>query len=386
MRRTCARFSCTESVERSVYVRNKKKLALRAGAVTAANWPDLKDYFVLAGADRYRLEFAVFDGRQLFSWPGARTFEHAWPSELIGSNDASSAGEFGPFAISVFLSDADPASIAFQGLRELSNVQAADFRYSVARDRSHFLMRVGESQRSVTAFEGDFLVDPSTGELKRLVVDLVNPPVGSGLLSGRIMTDYATVELGGSTTLMPTSSTTILGSKQGDIRINRTDFSECREFKGTSVLSFADHPAPANVPSEAAAKVEPPPLPPGLMLSTLLLTPIDSRTTFAGDRVEAGVEKPVSDGRRVVVPKGAKLTGRVVGLRRQMQPAKLVVVAIVFDHISMDGSEVPVAVASAGLSGRQATLREARRENMPKTGKGEDPSEKLARDDYDLWN
>jgi hypothetical protein len=341
--RNLPRFTCSERVERQSFSADQHRLVLRGVAVTAVNFSRFKDQYVLEWTDRFRLEFAVFDGRQLFSWPGARSFDHAWPEELIGDG-ASTAGEFGPFAISVFLADADPASFIFED---------GGYRYRVPRERSHFLVRTGRASESVTAFDGRFVVDRTTGDLKRLEVDVVEPPQGSGLLSVQIATEYENRMLGESTALLPSRSMAILVSDRGQVRENQTEYTDCQEFKSESTISFSgtlQTPA-AGTSHRESAQQPPPPPPAGTKLWTRMLTRIDTDTTYAGDAVEASVVKPVLYGDGVRIPSHAKLTGRVVRLRRQLHPYKKVTLEIRFDRFDrllMEGSAIPISVAALG--------------------------------------
>src|SRR5579875_2325386 len=87
------RFACTETVQRSLYVR---KQAPRRQSTTTQSldvFSEVEPWRTLAWTDRVRLDVAVFDGRELFSWPGGQHFHHEDFDKLVGSG-ASSAGEF----------------------------------------------------------------------------------------------------------------------------------------------------------------------------------------------------------------------------------------------------------------------------------------------------
>jgi hypothetical protein len=93
-------------------------------------------------------------------------------------------------------------------------------------------------------------------------------------------------------------------------------------------------------------------LPAGLILPTRLLTTIDAETSFAGDVVRAEVVKRVFLGKTMVVPKGAIVMGRVVGLRREFHPSRQVELRVQFDRLAVgDGAGFALALASVGPSG-----------------------------------
>jgi hypothetical protein len=60
------------------------------------------------------------------------------------------------------------------------------------------------------------------------------------------------------------------------------------------------------------------PLPPGSVVHTLLVTPLNSATSKKGDPVEAILIKPLFDGDHLILPEGSSLKGSVV----QVQPAR----------------------------------------------------------------
>jgi hypothetical protein len=60
------------------------------------------------------------------------------------------------------------------------------------------------------------------------------------------------------------------------------------------------------------------PLPPGSVVHTLLVTPLNSATSKKGDPVEAILIKPLCDGDHLILPEGSSLKGSVV----QVQPAR----------------------------------------------------------------
>lgn len=130
---TLPRLTCTETVERSFHTRPGDKLT----------W-----------SDRFRLSVGLFQGRELFSWPGEGTFQSAWPDSLVGSG-APTAGELGPFTVNVFLA-AGLESFHFHHLV----ADAAEYSYSVPYEESRFFIKLGSGASTrKTAFEGNFFID-----------------------------------------------------------------------------------------------------------------------------------------------------------------------------------------------------------------------------------
>lgn len=281
----------------------------------------------LVGRDRLHVEVAVFDGRQLFSWPGAGAFRFQTLQEMVGGG-ASGSGEFGPFAAS-FLADSDPASIRFHGAGDL-----AEYTYDVPLAASHYL--VGSER---TAYEGSLFVDPKTGDLRRLVIRVTDPPAGSVVVHAEVDTTYE-ADAGGPD-LFPAESTLTMALDGDGEAVNRVTYRGCRVFTGESTLSFG--PAPTQEQGQSPTRQR---VPAGLSVRSTMITPIDSRTSFAGDAVEARVLDPVKHGKRVVIPKGAVLRGRIVRLEQQYLPGVSVKLSLRFDSVEFNGAAMEIALAA----------------------------------------
>lgn len=338
------KFTCTETVERSLY-RHREPFGQNTVGLSAIDLLEFERNAVVEWSDQFRLALAIFNGRELFSWPGDGAFQHEWPDELIGSG-ASTSGEFGPFAVNILLSDAAAVSLRFISVSKLAGSEVAEYKYNVPFERTHFLIKVNDRRAVKTAFEGSVFIDVENHDLKRMIVNILNPPPASGVKQGQIVTDYVRTQVGHSTVLLPLQSTTALSTGGSDLAVNRTHYSDCKEFASESAVHFGDMPAA----SSSIPTVEQRPLPPGLCIAARFLTAIDSEQSFAGDRVEAEVVSPVKVGKQTAVSKGARLYGRIVGLRRQFLPSRQVTLSIQFDHLETNGTQVPVSLAAFGPS------------------------------------
>lgn len=336
-------FTCTETVGRAVYRPREK-----AGVVVNESDPSAPDSgFLLEWTDRLRLELAVFRGRELFSWPGAPEFRSPDFAELVGDEGASTSGEFGPFAISIFLSDVDPVSMHFSGLRTLSGRSAAEYRYQVAQANSHLTVAAGAKGDVASAFEGTALLDSETGDIIRLTVNVPNPPEGSGLRAIHSTLEYGLQHATGQQAWLPVRSDTRMVHDNRAVSINRTEFSACRIFGSESKLDFDE----GQQASAAAASPHPKtlvPLPARLVVHTVFRTRIDPAVSFTGDPVEVEVVKPVRSRGKVLIPKGAVVFGRLVRLQRIYFPGRAVVVAIRFSRLEFADSSGRISLGSLG--------------------------------------
>jgi hypothetical protein len=270
---------------------------------------------VLVWKDRLHVDVAVFDGEQSFAWPGTGTFRFKSLDEMTGTG-ASGTGDFGPFAAS-FLADSDPASIRFRGVGQ--------YDYDVPVANSHYTIKTGEDRFERTAYQGSMFVDPRTGDLRRLVIRAPSPPAGSDVLRVAVDTSYQPQRSIGGPDLFPVSSTLTMTLTGGNEAINRMAYRGCRAFTSKSTVQFDGSPDPPQQIKPAPAAV-----PPGLPVRCRLLAPIDSRTAAAGDSFEARLVEPIEQDKRILLPKGATLHGRIVGLEQHYSEGKSVRIRLEF--------------------------------------------------------
>ena len=92
--------------------------------------------------DRLRLDVAVVDGGEIFSWAGAGKFETHDVDKLVGDG-ASGSGEFGSFLASVF--GGAPDAIRYAWLRN----DLAQFEYNVPVAKSNYRYRTNGPGRII---------------------------------------------------------------------------------------------------------------------------------------------------------------------------------------------------------------------------------------------
>lgn len=330
------RFTCGLTLNRSMYIAPQSGVpymrppenALEAGSGRRLAW-----------TDHLHLEIAVSEGREMFSWPGAASFESG-SLEDMAPGGATGSGEFGPFQIGVFLADADPLSFRYAGTTSLSGYRVAEYHYRVPVETSHYLIRT-ELGFDPTGYEGSFWIDLQSSDLRRLSVEVNHPPDGSHVTGARVLIDYQRQQIGSANALLPTSSALRMALESGGLAVNRNEYGNCRQFEAESTVSFESTPSASAVgePDREPSLAE---LPAGLIFDTALTTPIDTRTTFTGDAIEAKVIRQIKEGTRLVIPAGARMRGRVLRLEQHLYPEPCVVLGIRFDRLELNGVWVPV--------------------------------------------
>lgn len=84
-------------------------------------------------------------------------------------------------------------------------------------------------------------------------------------------------------------------------------------------------------------------IPAGTQLSLVLETPLSSATSHSGDRVEARVERAMSDDGRVLLPGGTVLKGKVVEAQSSGRVKGRARLVVAFDQIVVRGRTQPLA-------------------------------------------
>lgn len=258
--------------------------------------------------DTVRLEVALVAGKEMYSWPGQRSFDDRDLRELVGGG-TTGTGAYALHARSVFLTNSP--RFRFGGREECRGVAALRYDFVVPQLLSGYKLRIGDRE-AVVGYHGSFWVNAESLELLRLevIADDIPPSLGIAAASDRI--DYARVRIGGSDFLLPERSELTLTDVIGNESRNLTHFSHCRQYAGESVISFDD----PREEIEAPAPVEFIELPGDLTVEAVLETPVTLGKSARGDQLVATVLRDVKRKGLVVVPKGARVSGRFLGAEK----------------------------------------------------------------------
>jgi hypothetical protein len=302
-------YTCVETIERSVQLPGSKRFELQ---------------------DLVRLEVALVDNAEMFAWPGSREFQSRALRELV-SGGAIGNGSFALHARSVFSSSA--ASVDFVGPATVEGRPAVEYRYNIPRARSTFILRHGDVEAPV-GYGGSFFVDPNSDELMRLEVRANDIPEKLGIPAESEILDYQRVKLGDAAFLLPKASEMLMSTYDGATSRNKTTFSGCKQYSTESTLIFADPTDPEGLPALAAPN-EVRDVPVGLKMDVKLVTPLVWTKSAVGDAVTALVRRDVKVDKRVVIPKGSQLKGRLLCLERRPDATggSAYLVAVRFDEL-----------------------------------------------------
>jgi hypothetical protein len=321
-------YMCVQTADRH-YFRPKKDS--QSGCEPLKNSEKMIEFL----SDRLRLEVAVSENNEIYSWYGQQHFHSGGIEELITTGPITSGG-FGGFLRNVFL----VAGVVFtySGHSDLNGVPEDSFDYKVPLPRSNYAIATSRGQVLV-AFNGSFAANSNTLELTKLVVEVPQPPRDSNVCSALSSIDYQVAHISGNDVLIPSRFDLKIDDAEHITTDTQFEYKSCHAFTGESTISFAMGD-PANLKSDSAKPVVKGPLPPNLDIPIELSTPIDSRTSYTGDPIEGIVTRAIKlDRSGEVIPKGALVSGLITQLEFHRNPGTYYLLDVLFNKI-IDGNVI----------------------------------------------
>lgn len=334
-------YTCLETIERTVRQPNSKRAKL---------------------VDALRLEVAVVDGKELFSWPGERQFKERDLRELAPGG-AIGNGNFALHAKSVF--GGGYVKFTFRGKEQREGREVARFDYDVPQQFSGYQIRVGDAS-AIVPYHGQVVVDSTTLDVIDLEVIADDLPPHLKLQRATDFMHYRRQPIGDADHLLPVSSEmTMVGLDGGESR-NKVTFSGCRQYSGESIVRFDD-------PEPTAEAAPPPPvtpriateLPGDLLIEASLDETLAIDKAATGDLVLLTVRRDARHRKLTVVPKGAHIRARVADIDRRTVRGYSMGVGIQLVEIEHEGQIVPLKAEV--VEGGSVALRSSFYALMPAT-------------------
>ena len=337
------KYMCTQTIDRFQYESHVTNQARNAEApCDAASDPGGSGHAKarLFSSDRLRLDVAVTANQEMYSWVGESEFEDRSLFELVG-NGALSTGSFALFLSVIFRTD--NAGFSYKGPVMEDGRRLEEFEFRVPREMSHYIFR-GAFSRVTTGYYGSILVDPSTADLVRLVVHTDALPAETGACQSSSTMDYTRLRLNDTDFLLPRRAELHILDTNGTESRNTTVFSNCHEFLGESTLSFDAAPEVGTAADGSGAPRGE--LPVGIPFRIAFTRNIDPAVVAAGDKLSAKLTDPMKDeNRRVLAPKGAAVTLRVLEVRRFYEPRPALRLALKPETIEIGGIAQPLTAS-----------------------------------------
>jgi len=314
--------------------------------------------------DTVRVEVAVVNNRELYSWPGANEFEDRDIGDMIGTG-MSSSGSFISEISNALINNI--STITWRGNEDLRGRRAVLWDYSIPYNLSDWILRIAGRQGKVSE-TGSFWADAQTLELLRLEINAGDIPPDLPITAASDSLDYSPMRVGSRDLLLPQTAESLLTEWNGKQSRNLIEFSHCREFAAEARLTTGE-------PSATIEKTAPPvtevSIPAGLRFSVRLTKPVDSQVAKVGDPLDAEIVSSVEYKHKLIVPKGAILRGRIRRLERFSTPRPNYVVGLEFTDVEFPGhharffGEMLSVVPTAGLSLTVSTSKTETRDLGP---------------------
>ncbi|HET8547689.1 MAG TPA: hypothetical protein VFL57_06795 [Bryobacteraceae bacterium] len=277
--------------------------------------------------DRVRLEIAIVNGKEMFSWPGAGNFEDKDIDDLM-LGGAFGNGNFGMLARALFLTNA--ANFMVAGERIYDGRRTWRWDFTVPRFRGVY--EIGNRKRKgVAGLRGSFWADAETHHIVRIETKAEEIPAELEIVSSENSIDYAHVTIGGAEFLLPKSAELRMRDYGGEWR-NVISLSGCRQYLGESKISYGDPQPEAALKTAGGADQELVNIPGNMYLQLRLKNDLRAETAAIGDPLAAELLNDVKANGTVLVRRRAEVRGRVMSLRLQRGNMKYHVVGIGFDE------------------------------------------------------
>jgi hypothetical protein len=313
-----ANYTCVLTVDRSVNFASRRQSSGCANKDRSAEHPFMHD--------RLRLDVAVSEGREIFSWHGGRQFSTAGVDEIVKSGPISS-GSFVGYLRNILFTRGVSISLD----RGRSGDKSLQFDYYVPVTQSSFQVK-GRRGKFIVPFYGSFSVRSDTFQLQSLSVRASEFPRESEVCAADTDVSYQNVQIAGKDLLVPSSFQLHLQDRDAADTWSQSQYTQCREFRGESSIRF-DFDESTQAQSDTILRDEW--LPAGMNLHVRLTTPLTDQSSFTGDPVEGVLLNSVHVRKlNITVPKGALLAGVVSRMELRYQPTRHYVVAIHWDRLT----------------------------------------------------
>jgi len=291
----------------------------------------------LKPVDSVVLQILFTGDKELFAAPGDTHWDPDVTSVL--SEGLMGNGFFALHLRSIFLND--QSIITYHGLEDVDGLPEARYDFSISRMMSGYHISSGTGS-AVVATGGSFWADPATYDVHRIEfhAEDIPPEVAVSEVYTRI--DYERVRVGQLDVLLPQTAELRTVHPAGEQSDNRIEFTHCQGFHTESTLSFS--PGVPLPPNSAPALVLPAARPEqtlaaGLRIPVALTRALDHHTAV-GALLEGKIAADVLDKKKLVLPAGAVVTGRVRRFARQFDSFPYFVLAIEFTRIEQPGQEM----------------------------------------------
>jgi hypothetical protein len=282
--------------------------------------------------DTIRLEVLYSGGHELYASPGDRRFSDTHPVDFVASGFIGN-GHFALFLREI--SGEGALSYEYRGEEPLAGRRLARYDYRVPVSVSGNIISLVEGSGTV-GIKGSFWADPATYDVVRIVAEAEEIPPSLPVVALVTSIDYAHTNLGGADFLLPQSADYRMLRFSGEETRNHLEFTHCHLFSAQSSISFGDRDEPPRFGASSVLELTRELLP-ALQVVVKLSTPI-TETTTVGTLIAGVVEGGVLRKKKVLIPDGSPVRGRVRRLEWSDDQGGYFIVGLEFTEIEAAGT------------------------------------------------
>jgi hypothetical protein len=287
---------------------------------------------VMRPLDTIRLEVLYSDGHEIYASPGDRGFSNNQPMDFTGGGLIGN-GHFALFLSSI--SGEGSLSYQYKGEESVSGRRLAHYEYRVPVNMSANTITLPEG-RGTVGLKGSFWADPESYDIVRIVAEAEDIPPSLPIVEYVTVIDYAHTNLAGTDFLLPQSADYRLLKFSGELSRNHLEFTHCHLYGAQSSISFGARGEPTRFATSSVLEMNRELLP-ALQVVIKLSTRITEKTAV-GALTEGVVEGNVLHKKRVLIPNGSPVRGRVRRLDWHDEKGGYFVVALEFTEIEAAGT------------------------------------------------
>jgi hypothetical protein len=280
--------------------------------------------------DVVQVDVGVGRHKEIYSWPGEKTFSSSDLGILIGQG-FSATGFFDTFASNLFVRDGGIIRLA--GEQVLQRRDTIHFAYTIPSLASNWNVDWLGIQ-AVVGEAGEFWVDKRSLTLLRLSAAANDFPPAFPLKAISAVLQYETLSIEDKTVLIPSSAEIVAIEMNGTMHRDVIAFSQCHIFKAESRISNSPETLVKAVEGYETHRDA---LPAGLDIPITLESEIRGDTVKIGDAVTAHLNKALKISSELIIPRGALVRGRVREFRQIQDLANTCQVGVEFNEIDWLG-------------------------------------------------
>src|SRR5271165_786011 len=193
------RYTCVQTITRHTYRNPAAKKSMGCENVLR-NQQSQRLALVLW--DRLRIDVAIADRQEVYSWVGAAQFEETDLSKLVGGGQTT-MGDFGSLVLSIFR---DHPTMRFEGERKINGRRLLQFSFQTPEKESHYEVRIS-FLKFIAAYSGSVFLDAETGDLVRITALSDVLPEQTGYCQVSKQLNYTRLRIGGADALIPNEAT-----------------------------------------------------------------------------------------------------------------------------------------------------------------------------------